>query len=291
MGRYFNKALKDLSENRMLNAVAVITVALSFLIVSAFGLFFINADALINSWKKGIRIMAYLAPEADADRVATLRQALSSLYGVKEVAFIDKAEALEEFRRQLQGQQSLLENLKENPLPHAFEIRLTPGPRAGNDLAPLVAQIQALEGISDVEYGQQWMQRISSVLNLFRFAGMAMGGLFFMAAVFIVANTIRLILYTRREEVEIMRLVGATDRFIKTPFYIEGLIQGLAGALLGLGTLFVAYLVVTANIGQDQFGSDFEVRFFSLGVGCLIILSSMLIGWIGCHLSLKQFLR
>ena len=112
-----------------------------------------------------------------------------------------------------------------------------------------------------------------------------------MAAVFIVANTIRLILYSRREEVEIMRLVGATDGFIQAPFFIEGLIQGLSGAIFGLGSLYVAFLFIASNIGQDYFGGGFAIQFFHFKTCCIIIVSSMLIGWIGCYLSLKQFLK
>jgi cell division transport system permease protein len=145
--------------------------------------------------------------------------------------------------------------------------------------------------VTDVEYGQQWMGSMMSVLNLFRFAGYAMGGLFFMAAIFIVANTIRLILYSRREEIEIMRLVGATDGFIQAPFFMEGVIQGFAGAIIGLGALYLSFILIACNIGQDYFGSGFKLQFLSLGTCGLIVIASMLIGWVGCYLSLKQFLK
>jgi len=288
---FFQKALKDISDNLLLNAVAMITVALSVLIVCAFGLFYINANELLTSWKSGIRVMVYLAPSTDAAAVSETKQMIETMAGVQYAAFIDRESALETFRQQLQGQSSLLDNLKENPLPDAFEVHLDPETRTEGRVGALAKQIESLAAVTDVEYGQQWMGSMMSVLNLFRFAGYAMGGLFFMAAVFIVANTIRLILYSRREEVEIMRLVGATDGFIQAPFFIEGLLQGLAGAVFGLGTLFVSYLLIASNIGQDYFGSGFKILFFSFGTCSLIVIVSMLIGWIGCYLSLKQFLK
>ena len=288
---FLKKALKDISDNRLLNGVAIITIALSVLIVSAFGLFFINANELLTSWKKDIRVMAYLSSSVDSDLIAKTKQMLKTMAGVTDVTFIDKDDALQKFKQQLKGQSSLLENLKENPLPNAFEIHLLPAPQATGHMEKLVKQIESLDAITDVEYGQQWMSSVSSVLNLFQFASYAMGGLFFMAAVFIVANTIRLILYSRREEVEIMRLVGATDGFIQAPFYIEGLLQGLAGAIFGLGALYLAYYLISTNIGQDYFGSGFNVQFFPFGICCLIVVASMLIGGIGCSLSLKQFLK
>lgn len=288
---FFHKALKDISDNRLLNTVAMITVALSVLIVCAFGLFCINANELLTSWKSGIRVMVYLSPSADTDSVSETKQIIETMAGVQYTAFIDKESALETFRRQLKGQSSLLDNLKENPLPDAFEVHLDPETRSEGRVEALAKQIESLAAVTDVEYGQQWMGSMMSVLNLFRFVGYAMGGLFFMAAVFIVANTIRLILYSRREEVEIMRLVGATDGFIQAPFFIEGLLQGLAGAVVGLGILYVSFLFITSNIGQDYFGSGFKLQFFSFGTCCLIAIVSMLIGWIGCYLSLKQFLK
>jgi cell division transport system permease protein len=288
---FLKKALKDISENRLLNGVAVITIALSVLIVSAFGLFYINANELLTSWKSGIRVMIYLSPSANAETISETKLTLETMAGVQYVAFVDKESALEIFRQQLKGQSSLLDNLKENPLPDAFELHLTPDTRSEGRVEALAKQIEALEAVTEVEYGQQWMGSMLSVLNLFRFAGYAMGGLFFMAAVFIVANTIRLILYSRREEVEIMRLVGATDGFIQAPFFIEGLLQGLAGAVFGLGILFMSYLFIASNIGQDYFGSSFKIQFFPFGTCSLIVIASMLIGWIGCYLSLKQFLK
>jgi cell division transport system permease protein len=130
-----------------------------------------------------------------------------------------------------------------------------------------------------------------SIINLFRLTGYAMGGLFFLAAVFIVANTIRLVLYSRREEVEIMRLVGATDGFIKAPFYIEGLVQGALGGMIGLAVLFVIFLLVSLNVEQGLTAGLFTIRFLSPGASCGILVCSMFVGWLGCYLSLKQFLR
>ncbi len=288
---FIRKALKDIADNRLLNGVAIITIALSVLIVSAFGLFYINADELLTSWKSGIRVMAYLSPSVDDKTISDTKQMIQTMAGVEAVTFISKDEALETFRKQLKGQASLLDNLKGNPLPDAFELRLYPDTRTEGRVEALAKQIESLAAITDVEYGQKWVGSMLSVLNLFRFAGYAMGALFFMATVFIVANTIRLILYSRRDEVEIMRLVGATDGFIQAPFIIEGMLQGLAGAVFGLGALFISYLFIASNIGQDYFGSGFIIRFFPFETCGLIVMASMMIGWIGCYLSLKQFLK
>jgi cell division transport system permease protein len=122
-------------------------------------------------------------------------------------------------------------------------------------------------------------------------AGYALGTLFFMAAVFFVANTIRLVLYSRRDEVEIMRLVGAEDGFIKTPFYIEAVIQGALGGLIGLGALFIIFLLIQTNVNQGLVVGTFQIRFLSFKLLVSIMGAGMLVGWMGCFVSLKQFLK
>lgn len=284
-------ALRDLSRNRLLSALTVVTIALAVLIVSAFGLFLINARDVVNTWEKGVRMMVYLKPDtAAADRKETEQQLLS-VYGVSQVRFISKQEALDELKQKMKHQASLLEGLRENPLPDAFEIRLLAVPQSEQDMARLAAKIKAIPTVDSVEYGQQWLGKAIYFVQLFRLAGIALGVLFFLASVFIVANTIRLLLYARSEEIDIMRLVGATDRFIETPFFIEAMVQALAGAVLGLAILAIVYAIAVGNLHQGLSGGGFHLRFFRPQVLLEIVAGSMLVGWIGCYLSLRQFLK
>lgn len=291
MTLFFKQAIQDILKNRFLSGVTIITIALSILIVSAFALFFINANDAMNSWKKGIRIMAYLKPDISEARLLDIRHKIQSMYGVSDVRFISKDEALSILKEQMKRQSSFLANLKENPLPDAFEIRMTASSASGEKVETLAAQIESLPSVEEVEYGRRWIGRFTYIFNLFRLTGYAMSGLFFTAAVFIVANTIRLVLYSRREEVEIMRLVGAADRFIKTPFYIEGLIQGALGGIIGLAILFAAFMFISSNVGQSFSSGFFHIRFLSLEASCGIIMCGMFAGWLGCYLSIKQFLK
>jgi cell division transport system permease protein len=288
---YYKRAIQDILENRFLNVVTIITISISILIASAFALFFVNAGEVMNSWKKGIRIMAYLKPGVPETKTKEIKLKIKDIYGVQDARFISKNEALGQLRKQMKRQSSLLENLKENPLPDAFEIRMIASFQNQDKIETLATRLESLPQIDEVEYGQQWLGRFTNIFHLFRLTGYAMGGLFFMAAVFIVANTIRLVLYYRREEVEIMRLVGATDRFIKIPFYIEGLIQGALGGVLGLAALFVAFMFISSNVEQGLTSGLLTIRFLSPGAFSGIILCSMFVGWLGCYLALKQFLK
>jgi cell division transport system permease protein len=291
MTLFIKRAIQDIRGNRFLNMVTVVTIALSILIVSSFTLFFINATDVMDVWKKGIRIMAYLKPETVRKNLADTQQALESITGVQDAIFVSKEDALNLLKAQMHRQASLFENLKENPLPDAFEVRIIPSSQRGEEVEMLAARIESLPEIEEVEYGQSWVGKFTSIINLFRLAGYAIGALFFMAAVFIVANTIRIVLYSRREEIEIMRLVGAADGFIKAPFYIEGLILGALGGIIGIGTLFLIFLLISANVQQSVVAGLFQLRFLAMESTFAILVGSMIAGWLGCYLSLKQFLK
>ena len=288
---FFKRALDDIFKNRFLNLVTIITISLSILIASAFILFFVNTSDIINSWKKGLRIMAYLKPGLNNDGLKDLKQTIQSLQDVDTVIFVSKQEALERLKNQMKNQPSLFANLTQNPLPDSIEIRMTATTESWQKIDSLAARIEALPHIEEVEYGQRWVGRFAQIISLFRLAGYAMGALFFMATIFIVANTIRLVLYSRREEVEIMRLVGATDNFIKIPFYFEGLIQGALGAIAGLAMLYIAFMFVSSNVEKGFFPGLFRFHFLSPTLLLAILLVSMLVGWLGCLISLKQFMK
>ena len=291
MTLFFRRAIDDILKNGFLNLVTVITISLSILITSAFILFFINTDDVINSWKSGLRIMAYLKPGINNTERDLLKQNIQTLDGVQSVQYIPKEEGLRLLKAQMENQASVLDNLTENPLPDSFEIRMSANVESWQRIASLAARIEGLPHVEEVEYGQRWIGRFIDIFNLFRLAGYAMGALFFVAAVFIVANTIRLVIYARREEVEIMRLVGATDSFIKIPFYIVGLIQGALGAIIGNGLLYLVFSLLSVNVEQEFMPGLFRLKFIPPDILGAILLGSMLVGWLGCYISLKQFLK
>ena len=291
MTLFLKRAINDILKNRFLNSVTIITISLSILIVSTFLLFYINTSDILNYWKQGIRLMAYLKPNVSISEIADLQEAIKSMAEIREIRYISKADALDRLKLQMKSQASLFDNLAENPLPDAFEIKMVESDHVWAEIENISAQIKSFTQIDDVEYGQKWLGRFMNFFNLFRLASIAMAILFFMATVFIIANTIRLVIYSRSQEVSIMRLVGATDNFIKIPFYIEGLIQGLLGAVIGLTVLFLIYFAVSSKVESGFLSGIFHIRFLSPTAITAIVLSSMIVGWLGCYLSLKQFLK
>ena len=288
---HITRALQDIRRNRMLSLVTTSTFAFSILIVSAAILFFINMGDIIDGWRQGVRIMAYLQDGlTDVDR-SHLRIRIENLYGVQQTDFIPKDQALARLRHQMGRQASIVDNLESNPLPDAFEIQMLAASQSWDKVEQLAAALESLEGVQEVEYGQRWIKRIINIFNLFQLTGTMMGALFFMAAMFIVGNTVRLVLYSRREEVEIMRLVGATERFILAPFYFQSLIQAALGGVIGLVALYLMYMLIQSRIAMDTAGSFFQLRFLSPAALFSIVGCGMIVGWLGCHLSVKQYVK
>jgi len=291
MRRYFQRALKDLWDNRFLTTITVMTIALSVLIAATFALFFINAGSALNLWKKEIRMMAYLKPDAAAVDAQATRQQLQQIGAIREMIFVSKQDALERLKRQMPGNADLIDSLAVNPLPDAFEIVIDPAFSTGPQLAGVADSIGAIDTVAEVEYGQQWIQRFANVIYLFSLVGYAIGALFFLATAFIVANTIRLVLYSRREEMDIMRLVGATDGFIKIPYYLQGMMQGGLGAGIGLGLLYAAFHVLVTRYAPTMTGGLFTFNFLAPRLCAALIGGGIVVGWLGCFASLKQFMK
>jgi len=293
MTLYIKRAIKDIGNNGFVSSVTIITIALLVLMVSTFILFLDNAGRIMEDWGKGIRIMAYLKSDITDEALDLLMKKIQETDGVTEVRFISKQQALDILKEQMGRQASILDNLEENPLPDAFEILTGSG---SSNHAPNFTQVEALvdkiktfSEVDQVEYGQQWLERFSSIYELFRLIGFAMGGIFVVGAIFIIGNTIRLVIFTRQDELQIMRLVGAYDRFIKIPFYLQGIIQAGLGALIGIVILYAGYFYLVSSVNNGFLMID--IYFLSLKACMVIITSSMLLGMLGCFVSLSQFLK
>jgi cell division transport system permease protein len=241
---------------------------------------------------KNIRIVAYLKDRATPEDVESPRQSLSDLEAVAQVRFISKLEAWQHLKGQLEHRASLLEGLNQNPLPDSFEITLTHSPENWGRLKSLAKKVSDLPGVDQVEYGEAWVHRFLGFIAFFRLAAIVIGFFVLASSAFVCANTIRLTVFARREAFEIMRLVGATDAFVKTPFYIQILVAGLLGGLVALGLLFGAYQFFVASVQkQVMMLSGFEFSFLPVS-GILAMLSTgMMLGWLGSYLSLRKLLR
>ena len=291
MIHFVKKALADIRSNRFLNFITIITISLSILIVSVFLLFFENSSRMIESWNQGGRVMIYLKNDFTMEMLPDLKKKINALGETEVMIYIPKSYALEKLKKNMSSQSTFLNTLKDNPLPDALDIQMKSN-SSFEKIEEFAQSIKAIEIVEDVEYGQGWLGRFLKIFDLFKITGYAMCSLFFLIALFITANTVRLAFYSRQLEVEIMRLVGATETFIKAPFYVEGVLQGFFGGIIGLATLFISYLVISPGITQNLASYIyFDIRFLSVQMILLIIFGSTFLGWFGCYLSLKQLLK
>ncbi len=291
MIHFIKRALADIRSNKFLNLITIITISLSIMMVSVFLLFFENASRVIESWNQGGRAMIYLKEEFNPDMLPQLKTTINSLGDIDEIVYISKTKALDTLKETMSSQTTFLTNLEHNPLPDAIEIKIR-SYRNLQGIQSLVQNIKAIDIVDTIEYGQGWLGKFLKIFNLFKITGYTMCGFFFLMALFITANTVRLAFYSRKLEVEIMRLVGATETFIKAPFYIEGIIQGFVGGILGVGTLLITYMMISSGITQSIAAYVyFDIQFLSSKTVMLIIFSSTFLGWVGCYLSLKQIFK
>lgn len=293
LGYFFNRALSNVRQNVFVNVVTIGTITLALLIVSLFLLVFVNLENAAENWSERVQVTAYFDRELTSQEQASLRSRISAIPGAARVGYVSREEALRRFKGRLRGQETLLEGVRPDILPTSFEIALKRASRDTEGVNAFVSALKRIPGIAEVQYGEEWVRRFNSFLNFMRLLGALLGAFLVIAVVFIVSNTIKLTIYARRDELEVMALVGATRFFIKAPFLIEGVIQGGAGALLAMGLLFGLYEGFLHNAGSFltfnpvTAGLSFLPPEYVWG----ICLSGVALGFIGSLTSLKRFIN
>lgn len=288
---FFARALTNIRQNFFINIVTIGTITLALLIIALFLLVFVNLEGVAEDWSKRVQVTAYFDQEPASQEVAALKAKISALPGTEKVDYISKDEALKRFRVRLKGQDSLLEGVSADVLPASLEISLKRGSRGGEAVEMYVASLKRIPGIGEVQYGEEWVKRFTTFMNFMRLVGALLGGFLLLAVVFIVSNTIKLTIYSRKDELEILGLVGATRFFIKAPYVIEGMLQGAAGGLFALLTLFAFYLGFLHNAGNFlSFNPAANgLSFLPLPHVLGIFLGGVGLGFLGSITSLKRF--
>lgn len=275
------------------NVLTVGTITLALLIISFFLLLFVNLKGLADIWSSKIQVTAYFEQELPPQEMRALKGRIQSLAATGRVDYVTKEEAIKRFRARLKGQESLLEGVTSDVLPASMEITLQRGSRDNQSVEAYVALLRKIPGITEVQYGEEWVKRFTTFLNFMRLVGMLMGGFLVLAVVFIVSNTIKLTIYSRKDELELLGLVGATRLFIKAPFLIEGVMQGAVGSVVALFILVASYFAFLHNAGNFlSFNpSDAGLSFLPSEYVAAIFFGGMLLGFLGSLTSLKRFIN
>lgn len=269
-------------------------IAIAFLVTGIFLLLTLNLSTVVARWAEDFQVVVFLDDTITKKQRTLVQKRLDGEMAVRDVTYLSKKEALADFRRKIRGQESLLEGLKTNPLPASFQLRIREQYQTADVLGHLAASLKRIEGVEDVLYGQEWVERLTSLIEVMKILGIVIGGVLGVASLFIVANTIRMAVYARAQEIEIMRLVGATRAYIQIPLILEGTLQGGLGAALALGLLYALFRgtlwqlgttasMIFAGTELTQF-LEAEYRMAMVGLGALL-------GGVGSLVAVRRFLK
>lgn len=268
-------------------------MAMSLFVFGVFILLQENLQHLLKGWGDQVQINAYLDTHVASDEGQSILERIQSLPEVEHVRYISKEQAWRDFQTALGAQSAVLEGLPIDVLPASFEIAVKAPYRNGPLVEELASRLEKIEGIAAVEYPQEWVERLSLIVLAVQWAKWVLGGILFVATFFIVGSTVRLALLARKEEIEIMQLVGASEELIQAPFVLEGMLQGTIGGGLSLLCLWLFYLFLQQHFFSafPLFGSMIQIRFLDPQSIALLLVIGLLLGGMGSLFSLRRFLR
>lgn len=269
------------------------TLAMTLFVFGAFMMVQLNLEQLLKGWGDQLKITAYLNKDWNADAVEKLIVLVRSFPEVERVQYTDQEQAWRDFQTALGSQSGLLDGLPRDLLPASIEITLKQDQREGAAVEKLAERLKREPEIAIVEYPQEWVERLALITLAVRWAKWIVGGVLFLATFFIVGSTAKLAILARRDEVEIMQLVGASEDLVQAPFVLEGMILGLAGAASSVGALWAAYLVLQSEL--PALGAWLvpggKLQFLDRSSAGLIVAIGWLLGVAGSVFSLRRFIR
>lgn len=253
-------------------AMSMGTIATAFLALGGFLLVTGNLQQMVQQWMESAEVSVFLRDDVSDAARAALGTLLDDRPGVVEVAYLSKDAALQRFTADFPELADVTTTLGANPFPASFEVRLQPGPAVADETAALAAAVGELEGVADVQFDRQWLERLLSLIGGVRAAGIVVTVVLLLGAAFTVTAVVRLSLHARRAEIDIMQLVGAPFGFIRGPFITEGLLLGGIGAVLAIVVLAIGYALTRSSLAAGLAGLPGGGGVTFLGAGDMLLL-------------------
>jgi cell division transport system permease protein len=263
----------------LLSALGIVTIAFSLFAFGLFGLVAINIRRALEQVEERVEVRAFVSDSTEIESVAAAMKDIGEFPEVARVDYLSKEQALDRARREMGEFADVFEA---GVLPASIEVHLRPGMRSPAIVKSIADRIRTYRFVDDVRYGEEWVEKLYRLRNIATVAGIALGVAFAAVAVIIIGATIRMTVLARAKEISIMRLVGATDMFIRLPFLIDGLVKGVLGGLLALLFVWVANRVVNEYFIQTVW-FDREMIFFGVVAGALMGVLGSLVS-VGRHL-------
>lgn len=284
------KSLKELFWTHVLTSGIM---AMTLFLFGGFILLQENLQGALRGWGNQIQIFAYLKDGTTAPDVESLVSRVRAFPEVENVRYVSREDAWRDFQKALGSQAGVLEGLEADILPSSLEITLEKPYRERPRIEDLARRLRAIQAVSEVEYPEEWLEKLNLLLWGVQWAKWLVGAFLFVATLFIVGSTVRLAILARRDEIEIMQLVGATQRLIKAPFVIEGMVQGLVGASFSLLLLWLLYMFLSVQLPPTLkiFVASHRPQFLGLQGVMLILFLGWALGAGGSLFSLKRFFK
>lgn len=292
--KYFLKeALNSLWQYRVRNVFSIAIICMSFLIIGVFLSLSNNLQHLAGELAADTNVVIFLSRDASPAARQGLLDTIKASPDVAEVKEVSPAEAQDRLRRKFPELQEVLKDIGPAPFPPSIEATLK---SQGEDQAGLVRFVEGLRsapGVADIQYNRDWVERMRSLSRLARAIGFFLGGILVLASFFIISNVIKLNVIARRNEVEILRMVGGTNTFIRVPFLMEGITLGILGGLASLALLSVLIGVFPFYLGQSLGALRDIINFRSLSIlqSLTLIFGGGVMGFLGSLTSLQRFLK
>jgi len=244
----FSETLRDVRRTGRVGISAVVLIGFSLVALGAFWVLSSNLGRAVAQWRDRVRIVVYLKREPAPADVPELLRRVREVGDVASVVYVGKAEALRSLRGALGKDASVIDNLPANPLPASIEVTPVPEAATSGGTRALLARLAALPEAEEAVGGVEWVDRLAHWQRLLQMIGLGVGALLSVAAILTVTTSTTLVVHERRQETEIMRLVGAAEILVRLPLLLQGMFQGLVGALLALGALKLAHRLVAPHV-------------------------------------------
>ena len=287
---FFREAMRRIWTSKRSSFVAISMIAISLLILGIFMLVAENLERAVEQWQGKTRVNVYLEPEATPGQIAAVGQHLAARAPLARHRFITREEALRRFETYFASVADLVSQLDENPFPPSFEIEVTAQFIESRAFNQEMAGIGSLPGVAHVQFDWDWLARLRRLVGIINIAGAIAGGILAIAAAFTIANVIRLTMMLYREEIDIMRLVGATERIIRGPFLVEGIVQGTLGGIVAVGLLFAIFLAAREALdpSKSMLVGFLVGTFLPWQKIAVLIAGGMFAGWLGSWMSVRE---
>ncbi len=284
----FKTAFKSIGHERWINSLTVLSVSIGLTILYSSIIINLNMNSALQRWAKSFGMVVYLNEDVSKEREETLKKHLLQDTDIETVNYISKEQSFKEIKKTLGENAMILDIFKETPLPSSFDLKLKKDYLDIARVKEKAAQIQRLDGVQEVQYGEKWLSSLNTIAKTMRGGSIVFGTAIFIAVTFITYSTIKILLHRRKEEIETLKLLGASKSFIRLPFLIEGIFIGTLGGLLSSLVILGLYSFITYKMVEFLPAIKFIVTSVPLQVYLVIPFTGAIMSLLGSFIAIGK---